>query len=155
MFTNPIYLIYMNKPDLALYNLPWLICHQTKPKKTKKKRMKKLDIREVHSLHVHIQNFCAVISWVFFFFALSPMEYEWLLNRSIWPIDRTPKGTTTLGHSGFGCNGNDGVVYTPKSSRSSLVSYPVHLFLEVSYSYIEDRVRVNSRRWNYTYKTKC
>ena len=29
MFTNHIYLIY--KPDLALNNLHWLICHKTKP----------------------------------------------------------------------------------------------------------------------------
>ena len=27
---NPIYQIYMNKPDLALNNLQRLICHQTK-----------------------------------------------------------------------------------------------------------------------------
>ena len=30
MFTNHIYLIYMNKPDLAFNNLQWLICHKTK-----------------------------------------------------------------------------------------------------------------------------
>ena len=28
---NHIYLIYMYKDDLALNNLQWLICHQTKP----------------------------------------------------------------------------------------------------------------------------
>ena len=27
---NAIYLIYMNKEDLALNNLDWLICHKTK-----------------------------------------------------------------------------------------------------------------------------
>ena len=34
MFTYHIYLIYINKPDLALSNLQWLICHinLTKPK---------------------------------------------------------------------------------------------------------------------------
>ena len=26
-----IYLIYMNKEDLALNNLQWLICHKTQP----------------------------------------------------------------------------------------------------------------------------
>ena len=31
MFTNHRYLIYMNKPDLVLNNLQWLICHKTKP----------------------------------------------------------------------------------------------------------------------------
>ena len=31
MFTNPIYLIYMYKEDLALNNLQWLICHKIQP----------------------------------------------------------------------------------------------------------------------------
>ena len=35
MFTNHIYLIHMNKPDLALNNQQWLICHKTKPNQTK------------------------------------------------------------------------------------------------------------------------
>ena len=26
---NPIYLIYIYRKDLALYNLQWLICHKT------------------------------------------------------------------------------------------------------------------------------
>ncbi len=30
MLTNYIYLIHMNKPDLALNNLQWLICHKNK-----------------------------------------------------------------------------------------------------------------------------
>ena len=28
---NPKYSMYMNKEDLALNNLKWLICHKTKP----------------------------------------------------------------------------------------------------------------------------
>ena len=36
MFTNHIYLTYMNKPDLALNNLQWLICHKAKPNQIKK-----------------------------------------------------------------------------------------------------------------------
>ena len=31
MSTNHKYLIYINKPDLALNNSQWLICHQAKP----------------------------------------------------------------------------------------------------------------------------
>ena len=31
VFTNHIYLIYMYKEDLALYNLQRLICHKTQP----------------------------------------------------------------------------------------------------------------------------
>ena len=34
MFTNNIYLIFGNKPDLALNNLQWLICQKTKQNKT-------------------------------------------------------------------------------------------------------------------------
>ena len=34
MFTNDISLIHMNKPDLILNNLQWLICHKTKSKLT-------------------------------------------------------------------------------------------------------------------------
>ena len=30
MSTNHLYLIYMYKPDLALNNLQWFICHKTK-----------------------------------------------------------------------------------------------------------------------------
>ena len=29
-----IYLIYINKPDLALNNQKWLICHKNKPNQT-------------------------------------------------------------------------------------------------------------------------
>ena len=35
MFTNNIYLIYMNKLNVALNNLQWLICHKTKPNQTR------------------------------------------------------------------------------------------------------------------------
>ena len=31
LFTNPIYLIYIYKEDLALNNPQWLICHKTQP----------------------------------------------------------------------------------------------------------------------------
>ena len=31
---NPIYLIYIYKKDLALNNLQWLICHETKSNQT-------------------------------------------------------------------------------------------------------------------------
>ena len=36
MFTNPIYIIYMYKEDLALNNLQWLICHKTQPNQISK-----------------------------------------------------------------------------------------------------------------------
>ena len=31
MFTNRMYMLYMNKLDLALNSLQWLICDKTKP----------------------------------------------------------------------------------------------------------------------------
>ena len=53
-------------------------------------------------------------------------------NNSIWPIDRTLSGATTLGQSGPGSGSNEGVLHIPKSSRSGdsppdyFESYPGH-----------------------------
>ena len=41
-----------------------------------------------------------------------PIKYESFLNRSIWPIDKTLKGSPTPGQSGPGSNGNEEVLYT-------------------------------------------
>ena len=64
--------------------------------------------------------------------AYGPIEDEWFLNRSIWPIDRTLTDSTTLDQSGFGSNGNQGVFWTLQSwilsIRYSLVSYWEHPF---------------------------
>ena len=38
-----------------------------------------------------------------------PIEYEYFLDRSIWPRDGTVKGTTSLVQSGPGNNVNEGV----------------------------------------------
>ena len=43
-------------------------------------------------------------------------------NSSIWPIDRTLSGATTLSLSGPGSNGNKGVVHIPQSSCITRVS---------------------------------
>ena len=40
---------------------------------------------------------------------------KWL-NSSIWPIDRTLTGTTTLGQSGPGSDSNEGILQIPQSS---------------------------------------
>ena len=52
---------------------------------------------------------------------------------TIWPIDRRLSGATTLGPSGPGRDGNDGVLRIPQSSSITgaspsdcLVSYPGH-----------------------------
>ena len=57
-----------------------------------------------------------------------------ILFSSIWPIDRTLSGATTLSQSGPGSDSNKGVLCIPQSStitRTSqsdcLVSYPEHL----------------------------
>ena len=64
-------------------------------------------------------------------------------NSSIWPIDRTLSGATTLGQSGPGNDGNKGVLHVPQTSSISeasssdcLVSYPGGL-LEEPYSFAE------------------
>ena len=52
-------------------------------------------------------------------------------DDSIWPIDGTLSGATTLGQSGPGSNGNEGVLHIPQSSSVTgasssdcLMSYP-------------------------------
>ena len=61
-------------------------------------------------------------------------------SNSIWPIDRTLSGGTSLGQSGPGSDRNKGVIYIPERSSitgaspsNCLVSYPGHLLRE-SYS---------------------
>ena len=56
-------------------------------------------------------------------------------NSSIWPRDRTLLSATTLGESGPGSNGNEGVLRIPSRSiitgaspSDGLVSYPGHSF---------------------------
>ena len=41
---------------------------------------------------------------------------------SIWPIDGTLKGTTTLGQSGPGSNGNEDVLYILQISKTGTSS---------------------------------
>ena len=61
-------------------------------------------------------------------FALSSIS-----NSSIWPMDRTLSGTTTLGQNGPGSNDNEGVLHIPQISKTDaspsdgLVSYPEYL----------------------------
>ena len=63
-------------------------------------------------------------------------------NSSIWPIDKTLSGATTAGQSGFGSNGNEGVVHIPQRSKTRasisdcIRSYLGHSLRE-SYLYAE------------------
>ena len=54
-------------------------------------------------------------------FKYGSIEYEKLLNRSLWPIDQTLTDTTTPDQSKHASNNNEGVLYY-------LVSYPGFLF---------------------------
>ena len=65
-------------------------------------------------------------------------------NSSILSIGRTLFSATTLGQSGSGSNGNEGVLHIPQSSRITeaattdcLISYPGHLLEEGSYASAE------------------
>ena len=44
-------------------------------------------------------------------------KYSKWLYTSIWTIDGTQTGTTTLGQSGSGSNGNEGVIHILQSSK--------------------------------------
>ena len=54
-------------------------------------------------------------------FALGPMKYEYFLNKSICPCDKTLIGTTTPGQSGPGSNANEGVHNIPQISWTDAV----------------------------------
>ena len=64
---------------------------------------------------------------------------------SIWRIDRTLSGATTLGQSGPGSNGNEKILHIPQSSSISrtsshcLESYPGHSLRWGLYSAVENK----------------
>ena len=61
----------------------------------------------------------------------------WHINLcSIWPIDRAQTGATTLGQSGPGSNGNEGVIHIPQSSSNTGISLS-DLFRVVTRTLIE------------------
>ena len=74
---------------------------------------------------------CSSFLSVFFFFSDGPIEYKYILNRFIWPIDRTLTGTTTPEQRGPWSNGSKGVLHTPLELQMpsliikySYLSYP-------------------------------
>ena len=63
--------------------------------------------------------------------SISPSEYEWVLNRSFWPIDGTQTNTSTPGPNQPGSNGNERVVHTYQISGTLTSLYtpsPVSIF---------------------------
>ena len=72
-----------------------------------------------------------------------------ILNRSVWPIDRTQTGTTTPGQSGSGNNGNEGVLHilqTPEQEPHYQMQFNVllrtHFGWGGSYASAEDTVSI-------------
>ena len=51
-----------------------------------------------------------------------PIEYEWFLSRSTWPINKSRTGTTALDQSGPGSNGTELVLCTPRIFRKDPLS---------------------------------
>ena len=66
-----------------------------------------------------------------FYTQLNSFQYSKWLNISIWPIDRTLLGTSTLDQRVPGGNDNEGILHIHQSFRNlnircSLLSYPEH-----------------------------
>ena len=77
-------------------------------------------------------------------------------NNSTWSIDKTLSSATTLGQSGPGSNGNEGVLHIFQSSSitgalssNCLVSYPGHSLVEGSYSSAEMQLVYSTAPANY------
>ena len=47
---------------------------------------------------------------------MSHLFAQFMLNLSIWPIDRTLSGATTPGQIGPGSDGSEGVLFIPQNS---------------------------------------
>ena len=92
-----------------------------------------IEVRKSRSFKVHIYIFvhmflkklvCSILFFfvVFYLFIFwgshRPIKYNRFLKRSIWPIDRTLKGTITLGQSGPGSNDSKGILHTPEIFRN-------------------------------------
>ena len=77
MFTNNIYLIYMNNPDLALNNLQWLICPNPPPPPKKNYKFNSW------ILFVNKDKGCRMKSWVNI--TNRPMKTKCKIFRSMHP----------------------------------------------------------------------
>ena len=60
VFTNPIYLIYMYKEDLALNSQQWLICHKSKAKQSKPKHW------SIHCCSTHCDSMHCFVHFLFY-----------------------------------------------------------------------------------------
>ena len=75
--------------------------------------------KEWHSLPIHIYILVLLLPNIFLaFWHIVVISSIPILNESIWAIDGTLTGTTTLGYCGPGSNGNEGVLNTTQISRT-------------------------------------
>ena len=132
MCLETIYLIY--KKLSALDYLQWLICHKTKPNQT------------ISRLFTHSQ----IVSVLFLkiWFTISHLFAHSLNDKQFYLTHRQDAiGATTPGQSVPWCNGNEKVLYIPKSTRvgasssDCLISCPGHS--QSMYSTVPDDWCVN------------
>ena len=53
--------------------------------------------------------------------SIIPILCQKIMNRLIWPLDRTVTGTTTPGQKGTGSNGNEEVLYISSIFKTSVL----------------------------------
>ena len=96
------------------------------------------EVRKLHSLDIYIYIFlfsCFLRDFLKkFCFAHSVIEYEWFLNRSIWPLDVPVSASTTLGQTGPGSNSNEEVLLYFDPSTQPKVPFKVMHRKEVTHS---------------------
>ena len=66
---------------------------------------------------VHRMDIITFLSWEFFFFSLGLIKNESFQKRSIWAINGTPTGITTLDQNGPGGNDIERGLYNPQMLR--------------------------------------
>ena len=69
-----------------------------------------------------------------------PLQYEWFLNRPIWPINGTLTDPTTQGQSEPGSNGNERVLHASYITWNGTTIYAIECLIWNTLSYIHRRV---------------
>ena len=94
------------------------------------------------AIYIYIYIYTHILCWTWFYIYKIKFSISTLFS-SIWPIDRTLSGATTLSQSGTGSDGNKGILLIPQSSSITdaspsdcLVLYPEHSMRE-SYPFAE------------------
>ena len=74
MFTNYIYLIHMNKPNLVLYNQQWLIYHKTQPNLRLEPNCK-IDTYQSHQKIGYVNPLCRELFRVIIYFIVEILYF--------------------------------------------------------------------------------